>query len=626
MATGEKGCKLVKNEELLEELRGAMHRFGEGDPDDLMVPEGQPFRLRLMRKLLKEAGDPDWEFLERAEEGLPVGVLEPLPRTPSVFEEQVKWNLEEDPLQPHRLEKANYPSAVKEFGENRAIAALAVLVEDPVVGKKRVIHDGSHDVQVNHRIKTRDKIRMPGAREKRYVLECLKKRREVAFSLIGDFGKAHRRFKYQRREQGFLGCVVDEADQFVYVNKVGTFGITSTPYWWTRLSGALLRLVHYFMVPGTVVEFLLYADDLEGVGVGRRGRISLVIAYCIMAALGAPFKWSKQRGGTTTEWVGLTTDYGKYSFGLSEKRSTWLRSWIGGLLTSGLVDPSEFAAGLGRLSFASLALPWEKPFLGPLFAWAAAIMPQRGVQIIPWAVGMILKWISSRLDDGGRLEEVALVSEREEIGPVIWTDAKATEEQAWIGGYLQTSERPEECSWFSLEVKETIAPWLRCRGGSPKRVIAALEMLATLVAVKVWAPVIRGRMQAKITAKTDNQGNGFVLKKFMTSKYPGTVLLMEMAEELRYHDVSLDLQWVRRDSNQLADDLTNLEFGKFSMERRIELAETDVKWRVFDKLDGESRSLYDHIQGIKEAAKRKKADKKMYRPLKGKKQKILPKW
>ena len=134
----------------------------------------------------------------------------------------------------------------EEFGENRAISALAVLVEDPVVGKKRIIHDGSHEVQVNHRIKIRDKIRMPGAREKRYILEKLKVRKEIAFSLIGDFGKAHRRFKYQRSEQGFLG-----------VNKVGTFGITSTPYWWTRLSGALLRLVHYFMVPGTIIELLL---------------------------------------------------------------------------------------------------------------------------------------------------------------------------------------------------------------------------------------------------------------------------------------------------------------------------------------------------------------------------------
>lgn len=132
---------------------------------------------------------------------------------------------------------------------------------------------------------------MPGAREKRYILEKLKVRKEIAFSLIGDFGKAHRRFKYQRSEQGFLGCVVEEGDPWVYVNKVGTFGITSTPYWWTRLSGALLRLVHYLMVPGTIIELLLYADDLEGIGVGQRGRIALVLAYCYMAALGAPFKW-----------------------------------------------------------------------------------------------------------------------------------------------------------------------------------------------------------------------------------------------------------------------------------------------------------------------------------------------
>ena len=233
MATGEKGCTLVKDEVMLGNLRNAMLRAVGGGEEDLKVAEGQPFRLRLMSKMLRDAGDPDWEFLLRAEVGLPVGVLEPLPRSPLVFEEQVKWNLEEDPLQPHRLEKSNYPSAkeyvdhlrshleaeveeglvekmsredfVKEFGENRAIAALAVLVEDPVVGKKRVIHDGSHDVQVNHRIKTRDKIRMPGAREKRFILEKLKVKGEVAFSLIGDFGKAHRRFKYQRSEQGFLG-------------------------------------------------------------------------------------------------------------------------------------------------------------------------------------------------------------------------------------------------------------------------------------------------------------------------------------------------------------------------------------------------------------------------------------
>ena len=56
------------------------------------------------------------------------------------------------------------------YGEHRAIAALAVIVEDELVGKKRMIHDASHGVRVNHRIRCRDKIRAPGAREKKQLL------------------------------------------------------------------------------------------------------------------------------------------------------------------------------------------------------------------------------------------------------------------------------------------------------------------------------------------------------------------------------------------------------------------------------------------------------------------------
>ena len=60
----------------------------------------QPLRLRLIRALLQAAEDPERDFLLRAEKGLPVGILEPLPRTPHVFEEQEKWPLDSDPWEP----------------------------------------------------------------------------------------------------------------------------------------------------------------------------------------------------------------------------------------------------------------------------------------------------------------------------------------------------------------------------------------------------------------------------------------------------------------------------------------------------------------------------------------------
>eukprot|EP00913_Durusdinium_trenchii_P009962 g9349.t1 len=147
--------------------------------------EGQPFFLGLMKEVLRKAGDPDWAFLEQAKTGFPLGVLNELPRTPEVFEEQLRWNLESDGWGEAALQKSNYASAeehekylvehleqevseglmvkmeedafVEKFGDNRAVAALAVLVEDEITGKKRVIHDGTHGVRVNHRIKCRDK-------------------------------------------------------------------------------------------------------------------------------------------------------------------------------------------------------------------------------------------------------------------------------------------------------------------------------------------------------------------------------------------------------------------------------------------------------------------------------------
>ena len=311
--------------------------------------EGQPFFLDLMRGGLEKAGDLDWAFLEQAKVGLPLGILNQLPRTP---EEQLRWNLESEDWSSAVWQKENYVSAaehekyltehleqevaeglmtkmgeeafVATYGEDRAVAALAVLVEDEVTGKKRVIHDGTHGVMVNHKIRCRDKVRMPGPREKRALLEEYEAEQKTVLSLAGDFAKAHRRFKYAVEEQGFLACKASSSSNTVYVNKVGTFGIASTPYWWARLSAALMRLVYWVLGEGFPNDMLLYADDLEVLTVGREGRVGGVLAYALMAALGAPFKWAKQRGGLTTEWIGLTTDYRIFAMGLSVKRTEWV--------------------------------------------------------------------------------------------------------------------------------------------------------------------------------------------------------------------------------------------------------------------------------------------------------------
>ena len=43
-------------------------------------------------------------------------------------------------------------------------------------------------------------------------------------------------------------------------------------------------------------------------------------------------------------------------------------------------------------------------------------------------------------------------------------------------------------------------------------------------------------------------------------------------------------QWILRDINQLADDLTNEEFANFDPALRIPLKREDFTWRILDRL------------------------------------------
>ena len=206
----------------------------------------------------------------------------PLPRTPRVFEPQEKWPLENSPwelalawvpnygstrehldfakekfeeeIEEGLMEKMSPDTFRERFGENTAIAALAVIVEDEERGKKRLIHDATHGVRVNHRIKCRHKLRAPGAREKKQLLLEAMERKEVPFSIVGDTKKAHRRFKHLAKEHGFLACQLDSPegpegqldDSCVYINKVGTFGVNCASYWWTRIAACGIRATPSF--------------------------------------------------------------------------------------------------------------------------------------------------------------------------------------------------------------------------------------------------------------------------------------------------------------------------------------------------------------------------------------------
>ena len=115
-----------------------------------------------------------------------------------------------------------------------------------------------------------------------------------------------------------------------------------------------------------------------------------------------------------------------------------------------------------------------------------------------------------------------------------------------MGGFLEIVPGCQG-PWFSLEVDRSWAPWAFSKS-SPNKVIAALELLATLMAVKLWIP--------------DSED---------------------------------------RQTSRVADDLTNEKFDSFDPEFRVPLKGEDMRWRVLDKLLSCADNFYGELKKRKAA-------------------------
>ena len=147
-----------------------------------------------------------------------------------------------------------------------------------------------------------------------------------------------------------------------FSTRPSTFGVASASYWWGRIAGAGIRLVHELLGPEMPIEMLIFGS----LGAGLRGRPGTVLSFLFLSTLGFPFKWAKQRGGLKVEWIGLYTDNTTMRLGFSPKSAAWMEGWTRRLASTGRVTAKEMEQGLGRLGFAANALTWERPFLGPL--------------------------------------------------------------------------------------------------------------------------------------------------------------------------------------------------------------------------------------------------------------------
>eukprot|EP00971_Amphidinium_carterae_P182605 3623852-Amphidinium_carterae.1 len=114
------------------------------------------------------------------------------------------------------------------FGGDLRIAAQGAI--DNQDGSIRVVHDGTHGVQVNQRIIMRDLQPTPRADDlKKGVLGWLGALPGATVALNADVKKAHCRVLVRPCDWGKLGCKSGIGDR-IWFHRVGTFVVSSASY------------------------------------------------------------------------------------------------------------------------------------------------------------------------------------------------------------------------------------------------------------------------------------------------------------------------------------------------------------------------------------------------------------
>ena len=125
---------------------------------------------------------------------------------------------------------------------------------------------------------------------------------------------------------------------------------------------------------------------------------------------------------------------------------------------------------------------------------------------------------------------IEVKGERTDLGTAFRADAKAEGDTVVVGGWECRGGCPtHKARWFSVRLDRRNAPWAFARG-EPFRVIAALELFASLLCIRLfgdeWPADAKGGLT--LAGLTDNRGNAYIVNRLMSSKFPLVVILAEL--------------------------------------------------------------------------------------------------
>ena len=348
------------------------------------IDAGQSFRLNLLHCLSQLTRDPDVGLLPSLQAGVSTGVLCPLQPSGLWPKKSNAAALVQEPLLVH---DTNWSSAEEDVGLTQSLIDAEVdngwvrelsggmaeaqarwkhlavgrlnVVKVPNKAPRLVLDSSS--CAVNGNCALPESMMMPSVDDLRRAMASSCNIGEFA-GLALDIHAAHKQVRLHPDEHGL---VLFQFQNRTYHYTVAHFGARFSAWWWQRLGGLLLRLLHQFL--HAPHKGWIYVDDILLLLHRTCFVEQVTVTVLFFLLINTPISWRKAQIGDRLTWIGWDLNFYMDTVQLTTGKAEKLAICIHELLQNKQVKVKEFQAVLGMLIWFTSLVRYLRPHLAELY-------------------------------------------------------------------------------------------------------------------------------------------------------------------------------------------------------------------------------------------------------------------
>ena len=350
---------------------------------DWTIAPGQQFRLQLLQTWSQWLQDADVDLHFHLQQGVPTGVLTPIPAShiwpkkpasdaptedlQSCFtnwsgadvDPQLTWELiNAEVAQGWVQELPGGLEEAKSKWKHIAVGKLNVVHSE---GRKPRLVLDSTCCGVNPNVVLPETMVLPTVDDVRAAFNHSDTGGDwMGFSL--DIQAAHKQIRLHHDDQGLV--LFSFQGRFFHY-KVAHFGGKFSAFWWSRLGALLMRMLHLFLHEGH--RAWLYVDDLLVTAKTTHFQQTVWSCVVFLMLLNTPISWKKAQLGMSITWIGWDFNLSFLTVQLTDDKLAKVQSNITSILTAKLVESKQLEQLLGLLIWFSSVAKHLRPHLAPLY-------------------------------------------------------------------------------------------------------------------------------------------------------------------------------------------------------------------------------------------------------------------